>query len=156
MLGLKHFARVQTFRRKYVKILYCKFDQIWDMCTCIFGIFCLIFVVSDHMWKCCVLWLKIDLILDVCVHFWNPLPFFGIGKYVKMLCAVIENWFNLRCMYAFLESSTFLPPRPHNTQPSPSDKAIVSQATTWFMISNTPIPSTNTPNNTLELDQFLF
>ena len=32
-----------------------------------------------------------DLILDVCVHFWNPLPFFGIGKYVKMLCAVIEN-----------------------------------------------------------------
>ena len=82
--------------------------------------------------------------------------FFGIGKYVKMLCAVIENWFNLRCMYAFLRSSTFLPPRPHNTQPSPSDKAIVSQATTWFMISNTPIPSTNTPNNILELDQFLF
>ena len=91
------------------------------------------------------------------MHFRNLLPYFcGIGSYVKMLCAVIENWFNLRCMYAFLESSTFLPPRPHNTQPSPSDKAIVSQATTWFMISNTPIPSTNTPNNILKLDQFLY
>ena len=87
MLGLKHFARVQTFRRKYVKILYCKFDQIWDMCTCIFGIFCLIFVVSDLMWKCCVLWLKIDLILDVCVHFWNPLPFLASENMWK--CCVL-------------------------------------------------------------------